>query len=65
MNVVQEDLHNAIEVSKQNYYSQITYKLIHIQKIQKAIEVFKQNYYSQITCKLTHIQKNTNFIGHY
>ena len=37
LKVLQEDLHNAIEVSKQNYYSWITYKLNHIQKIQKFI----------------------------
>ena len=38
LKVLQEDLYNAIEVSKQNYYSQIAYKLTHIQKIQKFIE---------------------------
>ena len=32
LKVPQEDLHNAIEVSKPNYYSQITYKLTHRQK---------------------------------
>ena len=37
LKVLQEDLHNAIEVSKLNYYSQITYKLTHIQKMQKFI----------------------------
>ena len=35
LKVLQENLHNAIEVSKLNYYSRITYKLTHIQKIQK------------------------------
>ena len=32
MKVLEEDLHNAIEVSRLNYYSRITYKLTHIQK---------------------------------
>ena len=32
MKLVQEDLHNEIEDSKSNYYSQITYKLPHIPK---------------------------------
>ena len=32
LKVPQEDLHNAIEVSKLNYYSRITYKLTHRQK---------------------------------
>ena len=32
MKVLQEDLHDATEVSKLNYYSWITYKLTHIQK---------------------------------
>ena len=32
LKAVQEDLHNAIEVSKLNYYAQIRYKLTHIQK---------------------------------
>ena len=36
LKVLQEDLHNAIEVSKLNYYSRITYKLIHIQKNRKV-----------------------------
>ena len=30
-NVLQEDLQNAVEVSKLNYYSRITYKVTHIQ----------------------------------
>ena len=37
LKVLQEDLHNAIEVSKLNYYSQITHKLTHIQKVRKFI----------------------------
>ena len=45
LKVVQEDLHNAIEVSKQNYYSRITYKLTHIQKFvgyyQKGFSIIK------------------------
>ena len=36
LKVLQEDLHNAIEVSKLNYYSRITYKLTHIQKNTKV-----------------------------
>ena len=36
LKVLQGDLHNAIEVSKLNYYSQITYKLTHIQKNTKV-----------------------------
>ena len=36
MKVLQEDLHNEIEVSKSNYYSRITYKLTHIQQNTKA-----------------------------
>ena len=36
MTRLQEDLHNEIEVFKSNYYSQITYKLTHIQKNTKA-----------------------------
>ena len=36
LKVLQEDLHNAIKVSKLNYYSQITYKLTHIQKNTKV-----------------------------
>ena len=35
LKLLQEDLHNAIEVSKLNYYSRITYKLTHIQKSTK------------------------------
>ena len=35
--VLQEDLHNTIEVSKLNYRSRISYKLIHMQKIKKFI----------------------------
>ena len=34
--LLQEDLHNEIEVSKPNYYSRITYKLTQIQKNIKA-----------------------------
>ena len=37
LKVLQEDLHNAIEDSKLNYYCQITYELNHTQKIQKFI----------------------------
>ena len=36
LKVLQEDLHNAIEVSRLNYYSRITYKLTHIQKNTKV-----------------------------
>ena len=36
MKILQEDLHNAIEVSKLNYYSRITYTLAHIQKNAKV-----------------------------
>ena len=36
LELLQEDLHNEIEVSKSNYYSRITYKLTHIQKNTKA-----------------------------
>ena len=36
MKLLQEDQHNKIELSKSNYYSQITYKLTHIQKNTKA-----------------------------
>ena len=36
LKVLQVDLHNAIEVSKLNYYSRITYKLTHIQKNTKV-----------------------------
>ena len=36
MKLLQEDLHNEIEVSKPNYYSRITYKLTQIQKNIKA-----------------------------
>ena len=36
LKILQEDLHNAIEVSKLNYYSRITYTLTHIQKNTKT-----------------------------
>ena len=36
LKVLQEDLHNATEVSKLNYYSRVTYKLTHIQKNTKV-----------------------------
>ena len=36
LKVLQVELHNAIEVSKLNYYSRITYKLTQIQKITKV-----------------------------
>ena len=36
LQVLQENLYNATEVSKLNYYSQITYKLTHIQINTKA-----------------------------
>ena len=36
LKVLQEDLHNAIEISKQNYYFRIAYKLTHIQKNTKV-----------------------------
>ena len=36
LKVLQEDLHNATEVSKPNYYSRVTYKLTHIQKNTKV-----------------------------
>ena len=36
LKLLQEDQHNKIELSKSNYYSQITYKLTHIQKNTKA-----------------------------
>ena len=36
LKLLQEDLHNEIEVSKSNYYSRISYKLTHIQKNTKA-----------------------------
>ena len=36
LKVLQEDLHNAIEVSKLSYYFRITYKLTHIQKNTKV-----------------------------
>ena len=32
LQLLQEDIHKAIEISKLNYYSLITYKLTHIQK---------------------------------
>ena len=35
LKVLQEDLHKAVEVSKQNYYYRIAYKLTHMQKTQK------------------------------
>ena len=46
LKVVQEELNNAIEVSKQNYYSRITYKLTHIQTFagyyQKGFSIIKR-----------------------
>ena len=36
LKVQQEDLYNAIEVSKRNYYSRIAYKLTHIQRNTKV-----------------------------
>ena len=36
LKLLQEDLHNEIEVSESNYYSRITYKLTHIQKNTKT-----------------------------
>ena len=36
LKLLQEDVHNEIEVSKSNYYSRITYKLTHIQKNTKV-----------------------------
>ena len=32
LQLLQEELHEAIEVSKLNYYSRITYKLTHMQE---------------------------------
>ena len=32
LQLLQEDIHKAIEISKLNYYSLVTYKLTHIQK---------------------------------
>ena len=37
LKVVQEDLRNAIEVSKLNYYCRITHKLTHKQKKYKSL----------------------------
>ena len=37
LKVLQEHLHNAIEVSKLNYYSRQTFKLTHIQKKYKSL----------------------------
>ena len=37
LKLLQEGLHNAIVVSKLNYYFRIIYKLTHIQKKQKLI----------------------------
>ena len=37
LKILQEDLHNAIIVSKQKYHSQIAYKLTHIQKTYKSL----------------------------
>ena len=36
LKLLQEDLHNEIEVSKSNHYFEITYKLTHIQKNTKT-----------------------------
>ena len=43
LKVLQEDLHNAIEVFKLNYYSRIAYKLTHIPKKNKSLlDIIKQ-----------------------
>ena len=50
-NVLQEDLQNAVEVSKLNYYSRITYKVTHIQNNTK-------NYWTLLSFS---IKKDTSF----
>ena len=42
LKLLQEDLYNAIEVSKLNYYSRITFKLTHIQKNTKVWALLKR-----------------------
>ena len=44
LKVVQEDLHNAIEVSKLNYYSRITYQLInsYTKKYKILLDIIKK-----------------------
>ena len=46
LKVLQEDLHNAIEVSKLNYYSQITYKLAHIQQNTKVYWILLKRFFN-------------------
>ena len=53
LKVVQEDLHNAIEVSKQNYYSRITYKSTHIQKNIKVYWTLLKRFFNNKKIPLT------------
>ena len=46
MKVLQEDLYNTIEVSKQNYYSRIAYKITHIQKNTKVYWTLSKRFFN-------------------
>ena len=53
LKVLEEDLHNAIEVSRLNYYSRITYKLTHIQKNTKVYWTLLKGFFNNKKIPLT------------
>ena len=42
LKLLQEDLHNDIEVSKLNYCSRVTYKLAHTEEYKSLLDIIKK-----------------------
>ena len=63
LKILQENLHNAIEVSKLNYYSRITYKLTHIQENTKAYwTLWKRFFNNKKIGLITHLFHGNEYV---
>ena len=60
-NVLQEDLQNADEVSKLNYYSRITYKVTHIQNNTKVYWTLLKRFFNKKDSMQQISRKKLNF----